>query len=140
MESETDLIGIIVNLRDYTIGTDKGGDVNFFDDFDIDYNQYKYLFETRLSGALTKLRSAVVVKRSGSGTAVVVPTAPTFDGTTITVPTVTHVVYKDRADDTTKSGTVAVAAGDTVTLYAVADTGYYFASNVEDEWSFTNRG
>ena len=47
MEGETDLIGIIVNLKDYTIGADKGGDVNFFDDFDIDYNQYKYLLETR---------------------------------------------------------------------------------------------
>ena len=43
-----DLVGIIVNLKDYTIGADKGGEVNFFDDFDIDYNQYKYL--TRLSG------------------------------------------------------------------------------------------
>jgi hypothetical protein len=61
MEDETDLVGIVVNLRDYTIGADKGGDVNFFDDFDIDYNQYKYLLETRLSGALTKIRSALVI-------------------------------------------------------------------------------
>lgn len=63
MESETDLVGIIVNLKDYTIGADKGGDVNFFDDFDIDYNQYKYLLETRVSGGLTKIRSAMVVKK-----------------------------------------------------------------------------
>lgn len=62
MEDEADLVGIVVNLRDYTLGADKGGDVNFFDDFDIDYNQYKYLLETRLSGALTKIRSALVVK------------------------------------------------------------------------------
>ena len=61
MEAEADLVGIVVNLRDYTIGADKGGDVNFFDDFDIDYNQYKYLLETRISGALTKIRSALVV-------------------------------------------------------------------------------
>ena len=61
MESEADLVGIVVNLRDYTIGADKGGDVNFFDDFDIDYNQYKYLLETRISGALTKIRSALVI-------------------------------------------------------------------------------
>lgn len=61
MEDEADLVGIVVNLRDYTIGADKGGDVNFFDDFDIDYNQYKYLLETRVSGALTKIRSALVV-------------------------------------------------------------------------------
>jgi hypothetical protein len=140
MESEADLIGIIVNLRDYTLGTDKGGEVNFFDDFDIDYNQYKYLFETRLSGALTKLRSALVVKKSPDSTAPVVPTAPSFDGSDITIPTVTHVVYKDRADDSTLTGTVAVTENETVTVYAVADTGYYFENNVEDEWSFTNRG
>lgn len=63
MESEPNLIGIIVNLSDYTVGADKGGEVNFFDDFDIDYNQYKYLLETRVSGALTKIRSAVVVSK-----------------------------------------------------------------------------
>jgi HK97 family phage prohead protease len=61
MEGEADLLGIVVNLRDYTIGADRGGDVAFFDDFDIDYNQYKYLLETRVSGALTKLRSALVI-------------------------------------------------------------------------------
>jgi hypothetical protein len=64
METEADLFGIVVNLKDYTIGADKGGDVNFFDDFDIDYNQYKYLLETRVSGALTKIRSAVVVEKA----------------------------------------------------------------------------
>jgi Caudovirus prohead serine protease len=63
MEDEADLVGIIVNLKDYTIGADKGGEINFFDDFDIDYNQYKYLYETRVSGALTKIRSAMVVKK-----------------------------------------------------------------------------
>ena len=61
MEDEDKLVGIVVNLRDYTIGADKGGDINFFDDFDIDYNQYKYLLETRVSGALTKIRSALVI-------------------------------------------------------------------------------
>jgi hypothetical protein len=67
METETDLLGIVVNLKDYTIGADKGGEVNFFDDFDIDYNQYKYLYETRVSGALTKIRSAVVVTKAPAG-------------------------------------------------------------------------
>ena len=61
MEAESDLIGIIVNLKDYTLGADRGGDVALFDDFDIDYNQYKYLLVTRVSGALTKIRSALVV-------------------------------------------------------------------------------
>ncbi len=49
----------LVNLNDYTIGSDKGGETNFFDDFDIDFNQYKYLYETRLSGSLRKLKSAL---------------------------------------------------------------------------------
>jgi len=49
----------LVNLNDYTIGADKGGETNFFDDFDIDFNQYKYLYETRLSGSLRKLKSAL---------------------------------------------------------------------------------
>lgn len=56
------LLGIIVNLTDYTVGADKGGAVSLFDDFDIDYNAYKYLIETRMSGALTTPFSAIVVE------------------------------------------------------------------------------
>jgi len=65
METEEDLLGIIVNLTDYTVGADRGGEVSMFDDFDIDYNQYKYLIETRLSGGLTKIRSAIVIRNTG---------------------------------------------------------------------------
>ena len=54
--------GLIVNLADYNIGADKGGAVNLFDDFDIDYNQQKYLIETRCSGALTKPKSAIAIE------------------------------------------------------------------------------
>jgi hypothetical protein len=61
---EYDLLGIIVNLFDYTIGADKGGAISMFDDFDIDYNQYKYLIETRCSGALTIPKSALVIERA----------------------------------------------------------------------------
>ena len=53
------LIGIMVNMSDYSVGADKGGNVTMFDDFDIDYNQYKYLIETRCSGALTMPHSAI---------------------------------------------------------------------------------
>lgn len=72
MENLTDkdskeVYGIIVNLSDYNVGADKGGAVNMFDDFDIDYNQQKYLIETRCSGALIKPFSAIVL-RSGSAT------------------------------------------------------------------------
>ena len=57
------LMGIIVNLDDYNVGADKGGAINLFDDFDIDYNQQKYLIETRCSGALTKPYSAIALEQ-----------------------------------------------------------------------------
>jgi HK97 family phage major capsid protein len=57
------LKGIIVNLSDYAVGADKGGQVSMFDDFDIDYNQYKYLMETRCCGALTLPKSALVIEQ-----------------------------------------------------------------------------
>lgn len=56
------LMGIIVNLNDYNVGADKGGAVNMFDDFDIDYNAQKYLIETRCSGALIKPKSAIAIE------------------------------------------------------------------------------
>lgn len=64
MESHTDIYGIIVNMADYKAGADKGGSVSLFDDFDIDYNQMKYLMETRMSGALTVPYSAIVLRKS----------------------------------------------------------------------------
>ena len=65
--------GIILNLADYNVGADKGGAINMFDDFDIDYNQMKYLIETRCSGALTKPFSAIVL-REHTSTASLEPT------------------------------------------------------------------
>lgn len=62
------LLGIIVNLNDYNVGADKGGEVSMFDDFDLNYNKYEYLLETRISGALTKPYSAIALE---------VDTAPT---------------------------------------------------------------
>ena len=55
-------MAIVVNLDDYRVGADKGGDVAMFDDFDIDYNQQKYLIETRMSGMLVKPSSAIVIE------------------------------------------------------------------------------
>lgn len=66
-EAYKDIYGIIVNMADYTAGADKGGSVNMFDDFDIDYNQMKYLMETRMSGALTVPYSAIVLKKEVKG-------------------------------------------------------------------------
>ena len=58
------VLGIIVNLRDYNVGADKGGQVSMFEDFDIDYNAQKYLIETRCSGALIKPFSAIVLEET----------------------------------------------------------------------------
>jgi hypothetical protein len=140
MEDETDLVGIIVNLQDYIVGADRGGEVNMFDDFDIDYNQYKYLIETRLSGALTKIKSALVVRKTAGTNVLAVPTEPGFVHATgvVTIPTVTGVVYKDAADATVTAGAkAAIAAGASVTYHAVPAAGYYFADNETDEWTFT---
>jgi hypothetical protein len=141
MEQEPDVIGIIVNLRDYTIGADRGGDVNFFDDFDIDYNQYKYLLETRISGCLTKIRSAMVVKRASAGGTLATPQAPDFDGTTVTVKTTAGVTYrnKDTGATLTTAAPVALASGQSLTVEAVPASGsVYFANNVDDQWTFKN--
>lgn len=74
VKAECDLLGIIVNLKDYNVGADKGGAIAMFEDFDIDYNAQKYLIETRCSGALIKPFSAIVLEEKqaaaagGSGT------------------------------------------------------------------------
>ena len=62
LDKTKNILGIIVNLRDYNVGADKGGAVSMFEDFDIDYNAQKYLIETRCSGALIKPFSAIVLQ------------------------------------------------------------------------------
>ena len=62
-----DVYGLMVNLRDYSVGTNNGGQISMFDDFDIDYNQQKYLMETRFSGALTVPYSAMVIEKLQAG-------------------------------------------------------------------------
>lgn len=134
MEEEENLLGIIVNLIDYNIGTNAGGDLSFFEDFDIDFNQNKYLMETRLSGALTKPKSAIVLLRS-EGTAVVA-TAPSFDTATntLTIPSVTGVEYfVDGAVIT--AGTVEIT--ETTDVEARATDGYYLQPNTTKYWTFT---
>jgi len=108
-----------------------------FDDFDIDYNQHKYLIETRMCGALTKMKSAMVVKKVEGSLVLAITVAPTFDGVDeIVIPTATGVVYK--IGGSTVTGTVTIAA-DTV-VDAVPATGYYFATSEDDSWSFTFGG
>lgn len=128
-----EIVAILVNLSDYTVGADKGGAVSMFDDFDLDYNQMKYLLETRVSGALTKPKSAVVITRQ-VGT-LVTPTAPSYNSTThvVTIPSVTGVTYK--IDDVVVTGTVTLE--ETSDVEAVANTGYSFAPNTTTSWTFT---
>lgn len=141
MEEQTDLVAIMVNLIDYTIGADKGGDIALFDQFDIDYNQYKYLIETRISGALTKPKSALVVRRTADNAVLVSPVEPTWDASAheVTVATTTGIVYKNLANGAILStGTpVTLAEGQQLTVIAVpASSAYYIASNEEDEFTF----
>lgn len=140
MNDVANLVGIIVNLSDYNIGADKGGEVTLFDDFDIDYNQQKYLLETRVSGALTKVKSAIVILKTASTNVLVTPVKPAFVSSTgvVTIPTVTGVVYKgnDGTTTLTAGAQTALAAGASTTVYAVAASGYYFETNQSDSWPF----
>ena len=133
-----DLLGIMVNLSDYVVGSDKGGAVALFDDFDIDYNQFKYLIETRLSGALVKPKSAVVIMRAEPTDTLAKPTEPVFNAATgvITIPSVTGVNYQTPLG-TTVTTNQTVPAGESRTIYAVPADGYYFATNADDEWVYT---
>lgn len=130
-EEYEDLIAEFVNLQDYTVGSAKGGELTNFNDFDLDFNQYRYLIETRLSGALTKAKSAVVVRRAQGIQAT--PTGPTFADNTITIPTVTGVEY--LINDEVVTGEVEIDEDTEVT--AAPATGYYFAPNTTRSWSFS---
>lgn len=130
-----DLVAIMVNLVDYSIGTNKGGELTSFEDFDIDFNQHKYLQETRLSGGLNKPLSAIVVKRA-TGTSVT-PAAPSFVGATntVTIPATAGVVWEGNG--------VTWAPGDhviteTTEVAAAPDEGYYFPANTTRDWTFTH--
>lgn len=133
MDSDPTLIGIVVSLPDYTAGADKGGDVNMFDDFDIDYNQQKYLIETRISGALTKPKSAVVIRSTEKKTAT--PKAPSFNrGTnTITIPTIEGVEY--YIGEEKKTGQVVITK--TTEVEARPANDYVFTDAVTTTWTFT---
>lgn len=142
MEEYPNILGVIVNPVDYTFGATRGGEISRFDQFDIDYNQHKYLIETRVSGALTKLKSALVLNSMGASDTLVVPTAPTFDATTgeLTINDTANVVYKNADTDATLNNAgspYTVDSGDTIHVHATAAAGHYFANSVNDDWYFT---
>lgn len=131
--SEPTLLGIIVNLVDYTVGTNKGGELSFFEDFDLDFNQNKFLLETRLSGALTRLKAALVLTRQlGEKVALV---APSFNGATNTISLPDTEGVEWYVNDERKSGDVVITKNSDVEAKPAA--GYYIESNLQTEWAYT---
>lgn len=142
MEPTDEVVGLIVNLRDYNVGTDRGGQTTMFEDFDIDLNQQKYLYETRLSGGLVRWRSAIVIKR-GSGTLIqwdntYVPTFVPATGV-VTIPNKTGVTYRnaDTGVALTPGAQNAIAAGTAIEIEVEANTGYTLPYNLDTDWEFT---
>lgn len=133
MEQVPTVLGIVVNLVDYSIGTNKGGELTFFEDFNLDFNQEIKLLETRLSGGLTKPKSAVVLTRSQGTSAT--PAAPSFDGATntITVPTTTGIDYTVDGDPVTGS----VVITEDTELVAKPKAGYFIPAGSTSYWAFT---
>jgi hypothetical protein len=140
MEDEPELIGVLVNPVDYVLGADKGGAVSMFDDFDIDYNKNKYLIETRCSGALRKMKSAMSFFSRAGSEVLVAPVMPTFDPETgaLTITDTAHIVYKNQAGTTLNNAgsPYTVPTGQTWTITAFPATGYYVATSDDDNWEF----
>lgn len=145
LETQPELIGLVVNLQDYTVGADKGGEVNMFDFFDIDFNTFKYLMETRVSGAMTKYRGALaIINFTGTGL-LADPLVPTFDEVTGigTIPDSSglHYTFSTVADDGTLSSSLstgaqtAIGTGSYVTYKAVPAAGYEFSTD-NFQWTF----
>lgn len=134
-----DVLAIALDLADYNFGTNAGGQITLFDDFDIDFNQYKYLMETYLSGALTIPYSAMIFRRETTATAVVAsPTPPTFvdgtDGTgVITIPSVEGVTYRINGQPQLEGTDVDII--EATTVVAVANSGYTTTGTTS--WTFT---
>lgn len=138
LDSNPEIAAILVNMSDYAIGADKGGEVNLFDDFDIDYNQYKYLIETRCSGALTKPKSAMVIRSTASGDDATTAAAPAWDPTdyTVTIPVSATVDYVNaETGEALADGDHVLDPGDVLTVRAVPVAGNYL-TNVKVEWSY----
>jgi HK97 family phage prohead protease len=138
----TDVLMVVLDLSDYNFGTNAGGEVTLFDDFDIDFNQYKYLMETYLSGALTLPFSAEVYRRVDTTDTLVVPTEPAVADNVITIPTQTGVSYfrTDTGAEVADASTITLDADalPIVQIEARPDANYYFGDNLDqhDSWTF----
>lgn len=134
MDGDTDVVGILVNLADYTVGADAGGRIGMYDDFDIDYNQYKYLIETRVSGALTVPKSAIVIKKDPG--IVVTPQQPAYNASThvITIPSQTGVKY--FIDNVEVSAGAQPEITESTEVEARPTAGYSFPHGTDADWYF----
>jgi HK97 family phage prohead protease len=136
----TDMLCVVLDLADYNFGTNAGGEVTLFDDFDIDFNQYKYLIETYLSGALVLPYSAQVFMRVDEADTMVAPQQPAIANNVVTIPTQTGVSYyrEDTGEELVDASTVTLTEEDPVVrIEARADDGYYFTSNHDKVDTFT---
>jgi HK97 family phage prohead protease len=133
---------IVLDLKDYNFGTDAGGQVTLFDDFDIDFNQFKYLIEVYLSGALVLPYSAQIFESVVNTDTALTPTQPAIEDNVITVPTQTGVVFKrtDTGATLSQGSTLTLDATTlkTVKIEAEPTSGYYFESNADqlDSWTY----
>lgn len=139
----SDVLCVVLDMADYNYGTDRGGEVTLFDDFDINFNQYHYLIETYLSGALTLPYSAQVFVAVDAAELQAVPVKPGFNAQTyvITIPTTTGVDYTNA-----ETGAVlaagpqpALTAGQTFIVEAKPQAGFYFGTGDDDRydsWSY----
>lgn len=133
MSNYPKIAAIVAYLPDYTVGADKGGQVSMFDDFDIDYNQQKYLIETRVSGALTKPRSALVFARKDA--VVVEPEMPSYDSSTKTLMIQNTPGVEYRIDGDPVRGQKKITATTEVTAHA--KPGFTMKDEVNTTWTFT---
>lgn len=137
-----DVLCIVLDMSDYNYGTDRGGEVTLFDDFDINFNQYHYLIETYLSGALTLPYCAQVFIRVDADELQAIPVKPGFNAqtSTVTIPTTTGVNYTNAETGTVLSaGPYVVTKGNTLIVEAIPQDGFYFGTGDDDRydsWSF----
>lgn len=137
------VLAIVLDLSDYNFGTDRGGEVTLFDDFDINFNQFHYLMEAYLSGALVLPYAAQIFMHVDSATSTEVePQEPAIADNVVTVPTQTGVTYTRTDTGATVAGGSTITLNSTttkqVTLEAEPTTGYHFDSDadINDSWTF----
>lgn len=134
-----DCLAIVLDLADYNFGTNRGGEVTLFDDFDIDVNQYKYLMETYLSGALVLPYSAQVFMSVPATDTLVIPAPLAFTNPdTVEYVAQPGVVYKRTDTGATLALDVVLLEGESVEVEATPAAGYYFESDLDagDTWLY----